>query len=578
MRSHPPRSLSRVAALCAALALLAVAISVASTTNAAGRQAVQPGPSSPQTGLNLPFSTYLPGVVKDDTSNGPATAVVVDKFGQGAFTVTPGGQVCDTTCTSLSLDFHPGTALVVAATPATGWEIRGWTGCTPAADNASCSITTGVGTRIHVSFGQKGITFAAPLHFLTAASVTGMQVSGDTFTFPANSELNGINPGDFIASTQGTGFLKKVVSVTPHDNVVDIVTSGASLTDIISSGTLTLGTALVKGSGASQSIPGINFDLPINLQPGGGSTLTGDLNANGNLIAEINISGGQIAQTHLGISLNFMGSLTANTGSISVPQIPAGEVSGGCFPVLVVPVCVNVTLAAGVNVTSSGPLVISASGTFTVNGDVYYDAVSGFKAVGAVVPSWTISPPQQFPTASIALGLDPHVDLSVLGVVGPSLDIPISMNATMDPNTVPWIRANATLQGNASIHGGALFLPDTNLGPFTLFSESGEFYRSPTAGLRVFTNGAGTVSSALVAGVQPIDCGLSGLRCAAVYNAPLAGIGADTVALTAVPAPGWTFASWGGECAGQQSPSCTVTMTESKTVSALFAPVGPQHP
>ena len=598
MGTNPGCYLRRVARTGAAFAVIAAALAFANGAVAAqatpgsslpgptvGAAAAPSAPAgTPQTGLNLPFVTHLPGVVKDDTTNGPATAVVVDKFGQGSFTVAPGGQVCDVACTSVSLDEHPRTNLVVSATPAAGWEIRGWTGCTPAADNASCSMTTGVGSKVHVSFGQAGITFAAPLHILTSASVTGMQVSGDTFTFPANSELDGISAGDFIATVQGTGFLKKVVSVAPAGSVVNIVTSAASLTDVISSGTLTLGTALVKGGGTQTAATqeqlggGIAVDLPINLQPGAGSTLTGDLKANGNILAEVNIAGGHIAQTHIGISLDFDGSLAANTGTINVPQIPAGEVSGGCFPVLVIPVCVNISLAAGVNVTSDGPLSIAASGTFTVDGDVYYDSVSGFKVAGGVTPSWTVTPPAGRPTASVALGLEPQVDLSVLGVVGPSLSIPITMNATMAPNMVPWIRASATLEGDASIHGGALFLPDTNLGPFKLFSESGEFYRSPTAALQVFPNGAGVVQGSAVSGVEPVNCGLDGLRCAAVYNAPAAGFGADSVTLTAQPAPGWRFFSWGGACQSSVSPTCTVTMTQNQTVTVLFVPLAPPQP
>ncbi len=337
------------------------------------------------------------------------------------------------------------------------------------------------------------------------------------------------------------------------------------------------GSPQVAGS-ADQLGGGIDIDLPINLQPGAGSSLTGDLKANGSILAEVNIEGGQIAQTHLNISFNLAGSLSATTGTVSAPSIPAGEVSGGCFPILVVPVCVDISLAAGVNATSTTPLSVSASGTFAVNGDVYYDAVTGFKVAGTIVPSWTITPPPNRPTASIVLGLEPQIDISVLGVVGPSLSIPITMNATMVPNAVPWLRASATVEGDASIHGGALFLPDKDLGPFTVFSESGEFYRSPTAGLQVFPNGAGVVQGSVTSGVDAINCGLAGLRCAAVYNAPVAGLGADSVTLTAEPAPGWRFFSWGGACASSVSPTCTVTMTQNQTVTALFLPLAPPQP
>jgi hypothetical protein len=70
-------------------------------------------------------------------------------------------------------------------------------------------------------------------------------------------------------------------------------------------------------------------------------------------------------------------------------------------------------------------------------------------------------------------------------------------------------------------------------------------------------HGSGTVTS-LPAG---IDCGGNG--CQHTYAE------GEEITLTAAPAAGSTFAGWGGACSGTET--CTVTMSESKEVNAVFA-------
>jgi hypothetical protein len=72
-------------------------------------------------------------------------------------------------------------------------------------------------------------------------------------------------------------------------------------------------------------------------------------------------------------------------------------------------------------------------------------------------------------------------------------------------------------------------------------------------------SGAGAVSS-VPAG---IDCGLD---CAEAY------LGGTDVTLTATPAMGSVFTSWGGACAGQDNP-CKLTIASDTSVSANFAPL-----
>jgi hypothetical protein len=74
--------------------------------------------------------------------------------------------------------------------------------------------------------------------------------------------------------------------------------------------------------------------------------------------------------------------------------------------------------------------------------------------------------------------------------------------------------------------------------------------------LSVSVTGSGTVTSS----PSGINCGST---CSAGY-AP-----GTQVALTAAPAAGWSFTSWGGACSG--SGACNVTMNSAQSVSATFA-------
>jgi hypothetical protein len=73
--------------------------------------------------------------------------------------------------------------------------------------------------------------------------------------------------------------------------------------------------------------------------------------------------------------------------------------------------------------------------------------------------------------------------------------------------------------------------------------------------LAVGTMGSGTVTS------SP-----GGISCGTVCSAQF--VSGTSVTLTATPAAGWAFSSWGGACAG--TGSCTITMDGPKSVTATF--------
>jgi hypothetical protein len=76
--------------------------------------------------------------------------------------------------------------------------------------------------------------------------------------------------------------------------------------------------------------------------------------------------------------------------------------------------------------------------------------------------------------------------------------------------------------------------------------------------LSVSVTGNGTVTS------SP-----AGINCGTACNANFAA--STSVTLTAAPAAGQSFSAWGGACSGS-SPTCTVTMSQARSVTATFVP------
>ncbi len=89
---------------------------------------------------------------------------------------------------------------------------------------------------------------------------------------------------------------------------------------------------------------------------------------------------------------------------------------------------------------------------------------------------------------------------------------------------------------------------------------------APVYNLIVNNTGNGTVVSDPVG----ISCGNGGNDCSEAYEANKA------INLTAVAAGGYQFSSWSG-CTSNNGSKCTVTMTEDKTVDAIFTNIIPNY-
>jgi sugar lactone lactonase YvrE len=124
--------------------------------------------------------------------------------------------------------------------------------------------------------------------------------------------------------------------------------------------------------------------------------------------------------------------------------------------------------------------------------------------------------------------------------------------------------------GACSVNGAVVTLTAGGLCTVTASQAGNANYNAAPDVVRSFTvvNPNFTLTISLAgAGSGSVTSSPAGLNCPTTCAAPF--LAGSTVTLTATPAAGSLFMSWGGACSGT---SCTVTMDSAKTVTATFAP------
>ncbi len=259
-----------------------------------------------------------------------------------------------------------------------------------------------------------------------------------------------------------------------------------------------------------------------------------------------------------GAAQNFALSVTRNgTGSGSVSSNPAG---------------INCGATCSANFTSGANVALTATPASGSSFAGWGGACSGagacsvtMSAAQSVTATFNTTPP---PVGSLSLEVSglPSGSSATLGIAGPGgfnttrtiltgtgqnlSDVTVGAYTVTAPNVTVGTTmyapnaasqtANVTFGGNATV--SVVYAAST----------------TPTFALNVTK--AGTGSGAVSSNPAGIDCGST---CTGNFNQNA------SVTLTAAPAAGSSFASWGGACSGAAT-TCTVAMNAAKAVTATF--------
>ena len=361
---------------------------------------------------------------------------------------------------------------------------------------------------------------------LTVKASTTLAVPAATGTYGGTVSLSAI-----LRDTGGTPLAGKAVAFTLNGASV-----GAATTD--ASGVATLASAGLGGIDAGSYATGVGVSF-------GGDSAYEASEGSGSL------------------------TVAPAAGSVSIANLPASGVVGNSV------VLTYTKLGDGTpSATSQTGNICTVSGgllTFVAEGTCQLQAVTtaGTNHLAATGPvqSVTVGPAAKKSTTT-TLTASPNP-----AAVGQAITFTAQVSPTAAAGTVAFMDG-AALLGSATLSGGRATITVGTLAAGThqitaVYGGSANHVGSTSAALAqvvgapapTFTltvakagTGTGTVTSAPAG----IDCGAT---CAAAFASGTA------VTLTAQPAPGSTFAGWGGDCTGA---TCTVGMAAARSVTATF--------
>jgi hypothetical protein len=450
--------------------------------------------------LGLLFALLVLGV---GSASGRALAtktVTVDVIGLGTVTSDPGGLQCGNGETTCHLVFSSSSPVTLTGTPADGWSISTWTGCSSTPDD-TCKLDD-VDAVYHVTAiftGSPTTTSTLSVtHSVSSPGAGGIVEGGGP---SGSSEIScGTGPGeDTCTWTVPTGSTV-TVQETPDDGSVFTGWGGAC------SGTHDICTVQ------------LNSDAPLSAAWGGASDTA--------LLTVAVVGSGSVQ----GGGINCPDTCTATEPKNSTVVLTASaqgdftftKWTGACDGSTSPTCAVTMDAAKTVTATFTGPAPPGPELTVVVNGNGNVAGANGAincGAGGTVCSANTALNQQVTLTETASLGATFVGWSGACGGVGTSCIVLMNQAKSVTATFAPALPLTLTVSvtGNGTVTGG---------------------------GISCGSNGGPTCSAN------------------ETLNA--------NVTLTATPGTGATFSSWGGACTGI-TPTCTVTMTAAKSVTATFS-------
>ena len=511
-----------------------------------------------------PGLSCVGGVCRSDNSGGSGFPLTIALGGNGMGTVTstPAGIECGATC---SEQFPSGTMVTLTATADSGSTFAGWTGA--CVGQAECTVTVDAAITVTANFGLQNSLIV----------VLGGDGSGDVVSSPAgidcgtqcshqyppNTSVNltaSPDTGSSFAGWTGDCTGPGICTVTVGAAKVVTATFAKTLYALTvtrtgtGSGTVTSAPAGID-CGSDCTEPYFYNDMvTLTATPGASSVFAGwtggGCTGTGPCLVTVTNSTNVAAEFKAQHTLTVV-STGAATGSVT--SSPTGITCGAdCSDVYTDGQVVTLTALAAQGYTFSG-----WSGCDSVNGNVCSVMMTADKTVHATFATATFT---------LAVTVSPSNGGEVTSTTDNNINCGPTCSASYAFNASVALSATARLGFVFSNWTGAC--TGTTTCTITMNANknvTATFQSVPTFALTVTKSGtgAGTVTS----NPSGINCGTD---CNETYN------NNTMVVLTAAPATGSTFDGWTGACTNT-SGTCTVTMTQARTVNAKFTTIPPNY-
>ncbi len=499
-------------------------------------------------------ATTITGPTKITATFALYQSLEVVKSGNGNGTVTsdPTGISCGDDCSETYL---PGTSVALSATAGGDSIFKGWSGggCS---DANPCSVVVNGATMVTADFELRkyiltvtkagagaGTVISTPAGIDCDPTCTGTYDAGTVVTLTASPAA-----GSLFAGWSGGG-------CTGPDTCMVTMNASTSVTALFAPILHTL-TVAKTGSGA-----GTVTSSPAGIACGGDCTEDFAQGATVTLTATPNTG-----STFTGWS----GGGCSGPGTCTVMMAAATTVTAAFAPVQYTLTAVKAGTGAGTVTSSpagincgsdcSEPYVVGTGVTLTAapsTGSTF----TGWSGGGCIGTGTCMVTMDAAKTVTATFTLKKYTLTVNKTGTGTVTSTPTGINCgttcskDYDHGTMVALTATPATGWSFSSWGGACSGTTCNLTMDAAKSVTATFTLN-TYTLSVNKTGSGTVTSSPTG----INCGSD---CSEVYDHGTA------VTLTATPAAGWTFSSWGGACSGS-TPTCSATMDAAKSVTATF--------
>jgi uncharacterized repeat protein (TIGR02543 family) len=528
--------------------------------------------------LLVALAALVLGVTNAGGRSLAVSTVTVQVMGKGTVKSSDSKLKCGNGNTKCFLAFAGGETVTLTADAPSSWSFVGWDGA-GCSGTGSCSIdTSGGDALVEADFTKPSGASTSTLSVNTTGSgevsgddATSAQIAcGDTGTDCTWDVLTDSTVTIFETPTAGNVFSGWGGTCSGTGTVCTITMGGnesVSATWVDTSTTYVL-TTTVKGAG---KVSGAGFTCS-----GPGSCSRSEP-ANANISLKADPSDGYVFSGWSGGGCDGVGS------TCTITMDSAKTVTATFSPLLSVSVNGNGTVIGGSGAINCGNGATICGAAFTQNSSVtltatpltggsflgWQGACSGTTTTCVVLMSSAKSVTATF-GGGTAAGFS--LSVSVVGngtVTGGGINCGGGATTCTSPNHAAGSTANltATPAAGATFTGWSGACAGTGTTCSLTFDASKNAIATFSGGssgtfpLNVSVSGPGRVAGA------SISCGNGASACSATFSS------GTTITLSATPASGAKFGGWGGSCSGT-GPTCSVSMTAARSVSATFTAAG----
>ncbi len=293
-------------------------------------------------------------------------------------------------------------------------------------------------------------------------ALQNVTVGNDTVVYTYDSDPGKLNYSvdSIIVGTAGYGYLRKITGIEQNGNVVTLMTENAALTDVIENGEIYVNQTLDLGSGTRAST---SIDLGCTMYSSGGTSVgtTGAAAITTDVFCHATIKNWKLTDLEFytdatissSLCIRASHSITLEKETLLYTRTLAPIVIPVVTPLVVIPIVLTpiLEISIGAELTIEGGIETTVNTALTIRGGVQYQSGS-WSLINTVQRSASCAEPTADVSAEAkAYAILPKVDLIIMGILGPHVELSPYMRLSASSEDDPWWTVYAGLEGSAGV-------------------------------------------------------------------------------------------------------------------------------